>query len=73
MERGEMLRCCFLAGLRTCVPPLAELVMLRTALSPCLRAQKQCCGIHGDTLGTSEAWQEVEREVPNERLGVGLN
>lgn len=68
VERGEMLRRCCLAGLRACMPPLAELVMLRAGPSPHLRALKQCCGIHGDTSGKFEAWPEVEREVPNEQL-----
>lgn len=41
---------------------------LRAALSLRLRALKQCCRVHSDTSGKSEAWPEVECEVPNEWL-----
>lgn len=67
-ERGKMLRCCYLAGLRVCVLSLAELVMLCVAPSPCPRTLKQCCGIHSGTSGKFEAWPKVEREVPNKWL-----
>lgn len=33
-----------------------------------LRALEQFCSVHGDTVGKSETWPEIEHEVPNEWL-----
>lgn len=64
VERGEMPRCCCLAGLRALGRAGDALRSPVTTSASC----EQSWGGHGDAWGKSNGWPETEHEVPNEQL-----